>query len=117
MPGPSTRERARRRLRGGARTRRLTARDGGGTYAEPVLVLTRRIGESLVTWLWGGYAVGWPVAVGRLVALARRLHVDVVHSNSLHSWYGWAAARTLRTPHVVHAREIVKFASGVGTPP
>jgi glycosyltransferase involved in cell wall biosynthesis len=56
---------------------------------------------------WGGYAVGWPVAVGRLVALARRLHVDVVHSNSLHSWYGWAAARTLRTPHVVHAREIV----------
>ena len=33
------------------------------------------------------------MAVARLTALARRLHVDVVHSNSLHSWYGWAAAR------------------------
>ncbi|HEY3669387.1 MAG TPA: glycosyltransferase family 4 protein [Acidimicrobiia bacterium] len=56
---------------------------------------------------WGGYAVGWPVAVARLTALARRLHVDVVHSNSLHTWYGWAAARVLGLPHVVHAREIV----------
>jgi glycosyltransferase involved in cell wall biosynthesis len=56
---------------------------------------------------WGGYAIGWPVAVARLTALARRLHVDVVHSNSLHSWYGWATARALGLPHVVHAREIV----------
>jgi glycosyltransferase involved in cell wall biosynthesis len=56
---------------------------------------------------WGGYAVGWPVAVARLTALARRLHADVVHSNSLHTWYGWAAARALGLPHVVHAREIV----------
>ncbi len=56
---------------------------------------------------WGRYATGWPVAVGRLTALARRLRVDLVHSNSLHSWYGWAAARALRRPHVVHAREIV----------
>jgi glycosyltransferase involved in cell wall biosynthesis len=56
---------------------------------------------------WGGYAVGWPVAVARLTALARRLHADVVHSNSLHTWYGWAAARVLGLPHVVHAREIV----------
>jgi glycosyltransferase involved in cell wall biosynthesis len=56
---------------------------------------------------WGGYALGWPVAVARLTALARRLHADVVHSNSLHSWYGWAAARALDLPHVVHAREVV----------
>jgi glycosyltransferase involved in cell wall biosynthesis len=56
---------------------------------------------------WAGYVAGWPVAVARLTALARRLHVDVVHSNSLHSWYGWAAARALGRPHVVHAREIV----------
>jgi glycosyltransferase involved in cell wall biosynthesis len=56
---------------------------------------------------WAGYAVGWPVAVARLTALARRLGVDVVHSNSLHSWYGWAAAKALGRPHVVHAREIV----------
>src|SRR5262249_42107974 len=54
-----------------------------------------------------GYVGGWPVAVTRLTALARRLHVDVVHSNSLHSWYGWAAARVLGRPHVVHAREVV----------
>src|SRR5829696_648567 len=56
---------------------------------------------------WSGYVLGWPVAVARLIGLARRLHVDIVHSNSLHSWYGWAAARGLRLPHVVHAREIV----------
>jgi glycosyltransferase involved in cell wall biosynthesis len=56
---------------------------------------------------WGGYVAGWPVAVARLTALARRLRVDVVHSNSLHSWYGWAVARLLGRPHVVHAREIV----------
>src|SRR6478609_3703812 len=56
---------------------------------------------------WAGYVANWPVAVTRLTMLARRLHVDVVHSNSLHTWYGWAAARMLRRPHVVHAREIV----------
>jgi glycosyltransferase involved in cell wall biosynthesis len=56
---------------------------------------------------WGSYLTGWPVAAARLTALARRLHVDVVHSNSLHSWYGWAVARVLGRPHVVHAREIV----------
>jgi glycosyltransferase involved in cell wall biosynthesis len=56
---------------------------------------------------WGGYVATWPRAVTRLTTLARRLRVDVVHSNSLHSWYGWAAARALGRPHVVHAREIV----------
>jgi glycosyltransferase involved in cell wall biosynthesis len=56
---------------------------------------------------WGGYVATWPRAVTRLTSLARRLRVDVVHSNSLHSWYGWAAARALGRPHVVHAREIV----------
>ncbi len=30
-----------------------------------------------------------------------------IHSNSLHTWYGWAVARMLGRPHVVHAREIV----------
>ena len=52
----------------------------------------------------------WPAgrsSVARLTRLARRLDVDVVHSNSLHTWYGWAVARLLRRPHVVHAREIV----------
>lgn len=56
---------------------------------------------------WSGYVANWPVAVARITALARRLHVDLIHSNSLHTWYGWAAARLLGRPHVVHAREIV----------
>ncbi len=56
---------------------------------------------------WAGYAARWPVTVGRLASLARRLDVDVVHSNSLHTWHGWAAARLARRPHVWHAREIV----------
>ena len=56
---------------------------------------------------WGAYGAGWPIAVARLVRLARRLDVDVIHSNSLHSLYGWAAAALVRRPHVWHAREIV----------
>ena len=56
---------------------------------------------------WAGYAGGWPLAVGRITRLARQLGADVIHSNSLHSWYGWAAAAALRRPHVWHAREIV----------
>ena len=56
---------------------------------------------------WAGYAAGWPVAVGRLVRLIRRQRIDVVHSNSLHSLYGWAAAAITGRPHVWHAREIV----------
>jgi glycosyltransferase involved in cell wall biosynthesis len=56
---------------------------------------------------WLAYALAWPVGVARLAQLARRLGVDVVHSNSLHCWHGWAAAVLLRRPHVWHAREIV----------
>src|SRR5436190_347927 len=56
---------------------------------------------------WAGYGAAWPVAVARLVRLIRRLRVDVVHSNSLHSLYGWAAAAVTGRPHVWHAREIV----------
>ncbi len=67
----------------------------------------RRLSTSHATADWAAYAAGWPVAVARLARLARRLDVDVVHSNSLHTWYGWAAAKAVRRPHVVHAREIV----------
>jgi glycosyltransferase involved in cell wall biosynthesis len=56
---------------------------------------------------WAGYVAGWPVGVARLVRLIRRLRIDVVHSNSLHSLYGWAAAAITGRPHVWHAREIV----------
>jgi glycosyltransferase involved in cell wall biosynthesis len=56
---------------------------------------------------WLRYVAAWPVSVGRLVALGRALDVDAVHTNSLHSWYGWAAAGVLGRPHLWHAREIV----------
>jgi glycosyltransferase involved in cell wall biosynthesis len=56
---------------------------------------------------WPRYLVAWPASVVRLTLLARRLHADVIHTNTLHSWYGWAAAALLRRPHVWHAREIV----------
>ena len=78
--------------------------DAGATLH---VVPMQRLSTSHGVGEWGGYVAGWPVAVGRLTALARRLRVDVVHSNSLHSWYGWAAARVLGRPHVVHAREVV----------
>jgi glycosyltransferase involved in cell wall biosynthesis len=54
-----------------------------------------------------GYVLHWPASVLRLTILGRRLGAGVVHTNSLHSWYGWAAAALLRRPHVWHAREIV----------
>src|SRR3954454_22621776 len=56
---------------------------------------------------WIGYVLAWPVTVVRLAALARRLRADVIHSNSLHSLYGWAVSLIIRRPHVWHAREIV----------
>jgi len=61
---------------------------------------------------WVGYLAAWPLTVGRLALLGRRLRVDVVHSNSLHSWYGWAVAALLERPHVWHAREIVVQSAG-----
>jgi glycosyltransferase involved in cell wall biosynthesis len=57
------------------------------------------------------FVVGWPVSVVRLARLARRLRVDVVHTNSLHYLHGWAAAALVRRPHVWHAREIVAQSS------
>jgi len=71
------------------------------------IVPMRRISTSHGARDWLGYVWGWPLAVTRLVRLVRRLHIDVVHTNSLHSWYGWAVAGLTRRPHVWHAREIV----------
>ena len=60
---------------------------------------------------WAVFALMWPVTVVRLAVLAARVRASVVHTNSLHSWVGWAAAAASRRPHVWHAREIV-FQSG-----
>jgi glycosyltransferase involved in cell wall biosynthesis len=67
----------------------------------------RRITTSGSAWYWLAYLAAWPVTVFRLFRLARRVDAAVVHTNSLHSWYGWAVAALLRRPHVWHAREIV----------
>lgn len=67
----------------------------------------RRLSTSHGASDWAAYVGGWPVAVRRITRLINRLDVDVVHSNSLHLLYGWAAAAITRRPHVWHAREIV----------
>src|SRR5260370_23162876 len=72
-------------------------------HVVPMLRISRS--HRLGTWL--RYALAWPFTVVRLARLLRRLDVDVVHTNSFHSWYGWAAARLARRPHVWHGREIV----------
>ena len=76
---------------------------GARLHVVPMRRLTRSagLGYRLAYLLW------WPVVVARLAALVRSLGADVVHSNSLHSLYGWAAAAVCRRPHVWHAREIV----------
>lgn len=71
------------------------------------VVPMRRITGSGGPRYWLGYAGAWPASVVRLALLVRRLDAGIVHSNSLHSWYGWAAAALTRRPHVWHAREIV----------
>jgi len=76
---------------------------GATVHVVPMRRLTTSAG---ISW-WAGYAVGWPVAVARLRRLGRRVGADVVHTNSMHSWYGWAVALLLRRPHVWHAREVV----------
>lgn len=79
------------------------ARAGATLHVVPM----RRLTTSGSRWRWLAYALTWPVSVVRLGLLARRTGADVVHSNSLHSWYGWAVAVVLRRPHVWHARELV----------
>ena len=71
------------------------------------VVPMHRISTSHRPTTWLAYAAGWPKSVLGLWRLSRGVQADVVHSNSLHSWYGWAAARLAGKPHVWHAREIV----------
>jgi glycosyltransferase involved in cell wall biosynthesis len=71
------------------------------------VVPMKRISTSHDRGAWAGYALGWPVSVSRLWVLARTVRADVILSNSLHSWYGWAVALLAGRPHIWHAREIV----------
>jgi glycosyltransferase involved in cell wall biosynthesis len=79
----------------------------GAAGATLHVVPMRRISTSHGARDWLGYATAWPGSTSRLTDLGRQQHIDLVHTNSLHSWYGWEAARRLRVPHVWHAREIV----------
>lgn len=76
---------------------------GATLHVVPMARLTTSGGP----WRWVAFATGWPPAVLRVASLVLRNRCDVVHSNSLHSWVGWAAAALTRRPHVWHAREIV----------
>lgn len=71
------------------------------------VVPMRRITTSGGAGYWLAYLLAWPATVARLALVARRIDAGVIHSNSLHSWYGWAVAALVRRPHVWHAREIV----------
>jgi glycosyltransferase involved in cell wall biosynthesis len=53
------------------------------------------------------YLLNYPFAVLRLARLVRRLRIDVVHTNTIHNLYGFAAAAVTGRPHVWHIREIV----------
>src|SRR5438034_183344 len=55
--------------------------EAGATLHE---VPMRRLSTSHDAADWSAYATGWPLAVAKLAQLARRLRIDVVHSNSLH---------------------------------
>ena len=76
---------------------------GAVSHVVPMRRLTTSGGPSR----WLRYAGAWPRSVARLALLAHRVDAAVVHSNSLHSWYGWAVAWLVRRPHVWHAREVV----------
>lgn len=53
------------------------------------------------------YVANYPRAVAAVGRIVRDERVDLIHTNSLHCWYGFAAAAIARRPHVWHVREIV----------
>ena len=79
-------------------------RAGARVFVVPSMKkLTSRKGKA---WL-GLFALNYPLGVARLASLIRRERVDIVHTNTIHNLYGWAAARVTGRPHVWHVREIV----------
>lgn len=53
------------------------------------------------------FALNLPRAVVQLRAIIRRSGVGLVHTNTIHNFYGGLAARLAGVPHVWHIREIV----------
>jgi glycosyltransferase involved in cell wall biosynthesis len=54
------------------------------------------------------YLLNYPFAVRCILRLIRSERIDLVHTNTLHNLYGFAAAKLARVPHVWHVREIVR---------
>lgn len=54
-----------------------------------------------------GFMFGYLPAVFEISNLIRREKIDLVHTNTIHNLYGFAAARLAAKPHVWHIREIV----------
>jgi glycosyltransferase involved in cell wall biosynthesis len=79
------------------------ARAGAVLHEVPMRPISTR--SSVLGWV--AYVLAWVPTVVRIARVARRVGADVVHTNSLHSWYGWAVALVVRRPHVWHARELV----------
>ncbi len=77
---------------------------GADVFIEPAMLklTTRRGGLYIIR-----YALNWPRAVCKLRALILREKIDLVHTNTLHNLYGFAAARLAHRPHFWHIREIV----------
>lgn len=65
--------------------------------------LTSRRGRSYLA----GYAANYPRAVIEIARIARREDAAIIHTNTVHNLYGFAAARLTGRPHVWHVREIV----------
>ncbi len=54
------------------------------------------------------FLVNYPLAVRRILRLIRSERIDLIHTNTLHNLYGFAAAKLAGLPHVWHVREIVR---------
>lgn len=55
----------------------------------------------------GRYVIGYLPSVWHIVRLMARERIDLVHTNTIHTLYGFLAARLARKPHVWHIREVV----------
>jgi glycosyltransferase involved in cell wall biosynthesis len=53
------------------------------------------------------FAASYPSGVWSLARVIRQKRIDLVHTNTIHNLYGFAAARLAGRPHVWHVREIV----------
>jgi glycosyltransferase involved in cell wall biosynthesis len=76
---------------------------GGSVRFVPMPPLRR----TLNPWTQGKFAAGFLPAVSALGRIIDGERVDLVHSNSLFTLYGGAAARRAGRPHVWHVRELL----------